>query len=147
MHHIFCNMQIYLQIYNFAYFPPSWSAFRDTNYDIFLDAFTTCGNYNYFHLANSLRFLGPADTTIPAITVTSGSHGNVNGGRELIIGVDEATSFGFVPVRSIVLTGRSNWTLFFGENFSGVSWCYRGGDLDYSVKSLLHDFASVRKGC
>lgn len=94
----------------------------------------------------SLRFLGLSDTTTPSVSIYSGVMGNLAGGMERTFTGMAAANFGFVP-SYMVLTGRSSYTGFANDDFSGNSTCFSTPDLMETFSLHGIEIRSLVKGC
>lgn len=104
-----------------------------------------CGNVNNAANLQSLRYLGPSDVSAPSISIYNGVAGGTHGGAELTFTALAGNNFGFVPT-GFVLTGRSSWTAFFNDNFTGNSTCYTTSAL--MVRSAFGTTTrSILQGC
>ncbi|OXA42673.1 hypothetical protein Fcan01_22422 [Folsomia candida] len=106
-----------------------WQGFNETNYSnprmfVFIsdDGSIFCHN-GTIHSIMSLRFTGPLETMTPSISIYSGANFDISSGIELTFTGLSATNFGFVP-KYAVLTGRSSWTGFENEDFTGNATCF-----------------------
>lgn len=110
------------------------------------DGTVLCRN-GYLPRTMSLRFLGPLETTTPSISIYSGADYNSAGGTERTFTGLAANNFGFIPT-AISLTGRSSWTGFANENFSGNSTCFSTSELvAYLDISEIMEIRSIVQGC
>lgn len=116
-------------------------------------------NFTWSHTTGSIRYVGTLDMSIPAIWLYSefffwmypGNYGEIR--EERIVTTPAANDFDFVPL-SLVTTGYTNWTLFTGKNFDGVSTCLVSlreiemfRDLKTAANSTLSKIGSVVRGC
>jgi hypothetical protein len=97
----------------------------------------------------SLRYLGPINTTTPSISIYEGTNDTVYGGREIIITGPAANGFDlepvFYPYIYVLITGRSSWTLFLNNDFSGNATCLIGtGEMQTFD---MYNFKSITRGC
>ncbi len=97
----------------------------------------------------SLRYLGPINTTTPAISIYEGTNGNSAGGREIVITGPAANGFDLEPVfysfLRVIITGRSSWTLFLNNDFSGNATCLIG--TQEMQLFAMYNFKSITRGC
>ncbi|XP_035712157.1 uncharacterized protein LOC118437319 [Folsomia candida] len=111
-----------------------WEGYSGTDYTIsntlgFVSPDTTllCWNRT-FPLTMSLRFMGPMETETPSVSIYSGTTYSATGGNERTFTGLSANNFGFVPT-FMVFTGRSSWTGFVNDDFSGNSICFSKSEL------------------
>ncbi len=90
--------------------------------------------------------MGPLDASTVSASIYSGTTGIISGGVERTFTGSAATNFGFVPTL-IVLTGRSNWTGFANEDFSGNSTCFTSTNIMENVYLDGIEVRSLVKGC
>ncbi|XP_021959262.1 uncharacterized protein LOC110855149 [Folsomia candida] len=129
-----------------------WIGFNETNYSNqntlnqdSANGTVVCRNAT-FPLTMSLRYQGPLDTTTPSVSIYSGTISNYAGGIERTFTALAATNFGFVP-KYMVLTGRSSWTGFFNDDFTGNSTCFSTSELVAQVYLTEITVRSLVKGC
>lgn len=111
---------------------------------------TTFSQPERYVSVSSVRRLGPADTSIPAIVFYSGS-----GVTNYTIISDKIAEANINVVMSltsskIITYGSSSWTLFEGVNFVGKSACIDTPNVirdAYPVNFNLTTVSSVVKGC
>ena len=101
-----------------------------------------CANRS-FSATNSLRYVGPSDTSLSAISVTEGAGAQVSAGREFVVTGPAANNFGFVA-RWGGIFGRSGWTLYQNADFSGASIC---AQKDEEMHGVIFNFSAVIRGC
>lgn len=93
----------------------------------------------------SLRYAGPEDTATESLSIYGFS--SFYEGTEVVITSDSAANWGFFP-EFLMITGFSNWTLYYNDDFTGESTCVRGTS-DFHPISIpnIPTFRSVVKGC
>ncbi|XP_035707703.1 uncharacterized protein LOC110850121 [Folsomia candida] len=127
-----------------------WQGFGGTGYTdgstfAYNSGGMTCTNTSV-NSTMSMRFLGPLETTTPSVSIYSGSSYDPAGGTERIFTNLAANSFGFVPTY-MALTGRSNWTGFINEDFSGNSTCFSTSELVAGISLEGIEIRSLVQGC
>lgn len=110
------------------------------------DGTLLCRNQTLFRTMKSLRYLGPLDTTIPSISIYSGTDSDLAGGIERTFTGLAANDFGFLPAW-MLLTGRSSWTGFSSPDFSGNSTCFSTSELMGGAQVDGNPMRSLIKGC
>ncbi|XP_021951949.2 uncharacterized protein LOC110848907 [Folsomia candida] len=130
-----------------------WRAFEQRNYTSsftfgggIANAQPRCGN---IALATtlSLRYMGPLETTTPSVSIYSGpTPGAQLDGIELTYTSLAATNFGFIPT-NLVLTGRSSWTGFVNDDFTGNSTCFSTTELIRYTNLAGKEIRSLIQGC
>ncbi len=104
-----------------------------------------------FFFVQSIRHLGPVDTSIESINFYNGTMNHPTSGDEVTLlpseGRDSIEYMPFVPT-ALVVTGGSNWTLYSGGNFTGRATCFvPENDFDSEYLTDGRFYLSVRKGC
>lgn len=94
----------------------------------------------------SLRYMGPLETTTPSASIYSGSGEYFMGGVERTFTGLAANNFGFLP-KFLVLTGRSSWTGFPNEDFSGNATCFSVMDIIGYINISSYGIKSLVQGC
>lgn len=130
----------------------SWVGFNETNFtnllsfDVFSPTETrVCRNWT-LPLTMSLRYNGPLDLATPSVSIYNGTTSANLGGIERTFTGLSATNFGFVP-KAIFITGRSSWTGFANEDFSGISTCFSTSELAGWGDLAGKEIRSFVQGC
>ncbi|OXA54311.1 uncharacterized protein LOC110849704 [Folsomia candida] len=129
----------------------NWQLYREPNFTNIVAPFgpsyePRCSPTTFAFLnVQSLRHQGPLDTATSALSVYEGPG---FAGREVIITTLSANNFPFVPAAAIS-SGRSNWTLWETNNFTGNATCFENTSGSEADHWLIHSvpFASVVSGC
>lgn len=115
----------------------------------------TMHNVNFLRATKSLRYHGPANTTMSSLTITGDSGfypgrnvtGHWIGGKEMIYVAQKVNDIPFSP-SYIVLTGNHTWTGFSNNDLTGNSICYIP-DGEFAIHNYLLEspMLSFAKGC
>ncbi|XP_035712613.1 uncharacterized protein LOC118437575 [Folsomia candida] len=101
-----------------------------------------CLNYT-LSTTLSLRHMGPLETTTPSVSIYSGP---TSYGIERTFTALAGTNFGFIPT-GLVLTGRSSWTGFVNDDFTGNSTCFSTAELIGYTSLTGIEIRSLIQGC
>ncbi len=130
----------------------SWRGFTGANYTIAW-AFSHHSRDGELHCENatlpammSLQYSGPAEVSTPSVSIYSGNPGTITGGVERTFTAAEANNFGFVP-KWMLLSGRSSWTGFANEDFTGNSTCFTSSYLLWGLDLRNIEVRSLVNGC
>jgi len=103
-----------------------------------------CGNNAAINDRNSIRFVGGADTTAPAISLYAETS---YVGTEYFVTSVAGANIPF-QVKSFVTSGKTSWTFFSGPNFDGTSSCIPATASNvYRNSTYTGQVRSVSRGC